>query len=155
MRRLGWAAGCFALALTGVWALRPLPAPRLTLPAMGESPAPAEPEPPAALDLAAFSTPLWVAPPPPPQPPPPPPPPPPLPPLKIQLIAIVAEPGNARSVLVYDPEADRLLTLRAGDAIAGRTVEQIAGDAVRFKEGASTRTITLADAAASPGGPAR
>src|SRR5262245_14146091 len=82
-----------AIAGAAWWALKPLPEPDLSVPSI----ALVGPEPPrvdqiAALDVSAFSTPLWVAPP---AAPPPPAPPPPVPPLKLQLIAIVSEPSAA------------------------------------------------------------
>ena len=155
-----------ALVALAVWALRPLPVPALA----GDLPTAAAPEPAtapiiqgASLDTRAFSTPLWVAPPAPPTPPPPPPPP---PPLKLQLIAIVTEPapdapasaapapGTAaiRSVLIYDPDADRMLSLKVGDRIPGRTIEKITEASVTLKDGSHTRTLSLNDTPSATGG---
>jgi hypothetical protein len=92
--------------------------------------------------LAAFRTPLWVAPPPPPAPPAPAPPP---PPLKLQLIAIVADTAdsNEHAALVYDPDQDKLLTLHRGDAIGGRRIEQVTSQSVQIRDAAGMRTLSL------------
>lgn len=156
-----------ALVALAAWALRPLPAPSFA----AELPLTEAPEPTtapitqvASLDTRAFSTPLWVAPP---APLPPPTPPPPPPPLKLQLIAIVTEPAPdaststaprptataaIRSVLIYDPDADRMLSLKVGDRIAGRTIEKITEASVTLKDGSHTRTLSLSDTLSTSGG---
>ncbi|MBX3405040.1 MAG: hypothetical protein KF699_16640 [Phycisphaeraceae bacterium] len=104
----------------------------------------------AALDLAAFRTPIWVAPPlppapaePPPQPKPEPPPPPP-PPLKWQLLAIVRAASNALPhAMIYDPESDRVLELAAGDAHSGATISAVHADRVIIQRGRHTHTLLL------------
>lgn len=129
-----------ALALTAAawWAFKPLPTPDFTMPALSNASPFLAPVQLAALDTGVFSTPLWVAPPAPPAAPTPPPPPPPLPAFKLQLIAIVrdgSDPDAPRSVLMYDPDADRLVTLRPGDQIAGRRIERITQNSVEIREG--------------------
>ncbi len=97
---------------------------------------------PVPLDLAAFETPLWLAPPPPPpteiaaKPPPPP------PPLKLELLGILRE-GESYRAVVYDPETDKVTVLSSGDTLAGRTVGRITAETVAIKDGAGTRTLTL------------
>ncbi|MCC6321908.1 MAG: hypothetical protein IT438_10800 [Phycisphaerales bacterium] len=164
LRRTHFAAATSlaAIALAAWWALRPLGVPafdgaasvasQLPPPPLSDQPLPRRKL--AALDLTAFSTPLWVAPPVPPAPPAPAEPPKPLPPLKVQVIAIVRDGGNADkheefTVLVYDPDADRLLSLRTGDQIAGRTIARITEISVELRERDRTRVIALSDAGAT------
>ncbi len=115
------------ILLTGTWALWPLGNPSVEVPA----PPPQRPLIASAtttpfLDLAAFSAPVWDAPPIPPKavavvekPPPPPP-----PPLKLQLLGIVRDESLAADgtaiyiAAIYDEVADKLLMLRAGDSIS-------------------------------------
>ncbi|MBX3405071.1 MAG: hypothetical protein KF699_16810 [Phycisphaeraceae bacterium] len=105
---------------------------------------------PIALDLAAFRTPIWVAPPlppasaePPPQPKPEPPPPPP-PPLKWQLLAIVRSASNALPhAMIYDPESDSVLELAAGDAHSSATISAVHADRVIIQRGRHTHTLLL------------
>ncbi|MGD9691164.1 MAG: hypothetical protein AB7K52_15895 [Phycisphaerales bacterium] len=107
------------------------------------------------LDLAAFSAPVWDAPPPPPPPviaqkPTPAPPPP--PPLKLQLLGIVREeslgPDGAPVYLaaIYDETTDKLLMLRAGDTIgasgAGR-IARVHADAVELTDPSGPRRLAL------------
>ena len=121
------------------WALRPLgapprvPASPIATPAAHDGPA--QP----ALDTAAFRAPLWVTPP---APPPPPGPTPPPPPLRLQLIAILKEGAEYRAAL-YDPDADALTVVGAGDTIAGRTVERIGAADLSLKDHGLTRTLSL------------
>jgi hypothetical protein len=111
----------------------------------------------AHLDLAAFRAPLWVAPPAPTAPTPPAPtssapkPLPPPPPLKWQLLAIIAEQregdvahaGFSPRAMLYDPETDAILELAAGDRHAGRSVESITRDGITIRTGTHTHTLTL------------
>lgn len=161
--RLLFGASGLGLAVLAIWALRPLPMPTLAanLPSVEVTDFAVTPTTQvASLDTRAFSTPLWVAPPALPVPPAPPPPP---PPLKLQLIAIVTEPSpdatagtspasSIRSVLIYDPDADRMLSLKIGDRIAGRTIEKITEASVTLKDGSHTRTLSLQDAPSAAGG---
>jgi hypothetical protein len=132
-----------ALAITAacVWAFWPLGTPRIELPAVTGTPVEAPPLVVAALDTAAFRTPLWVAPPAPPAPPPPAAPP---PPLKVQLLAVVHEDGVYKAVL-YDPDSDKLLVLKEGESLgaAGRAVEKVTASAVQIRDGAGLRTLAL------------
>ncbi len=140
-----------AVALLGscLWAFWPLGPSRLGVPEIGvAAEAPAEPASPV-LDVAAFNAPLWVAPPT--QPPPPPAPsvvatPPPPPPLKWQLLAIVRE-GDAYKALVYDPDADKVLTLAEGDHAGPRRVARITPTSVDVRDGAGVRTLALREQA--------
>ena len=154
-RTLHLAAGFLTLSTltaAAIWAFRSLPSSSFIIPDVTASPGP-PPDPPnrrVALDTRPFAIPLWIAPPAPSAPPsvstPPPPPP---PPLRLQLIAIVTEPPptSGRSVLFYDPDTDKLITLKSGDAIAGRTIEHISTETVTIREpgGNSTRTLALKD----------
>jgi len=114
----------------------------------------------AALDMRPFSIPLWVAPAAPRPAPIAPPPAPPPPPFRVQLIAIVQEPagGGSRqgqSATFYDPDTDRLLVFKEGDAISGRTIARISSNSVELREGSGTRTIALSDDAARNAGSGR
>lgn len=149
--------GATGLLLLGAvwWAFKPLPEPDLRIPSLDASAPAPEVARLAVLDTHAFATPLWVTPPAPPAPPPTPAPPPPPPPLKVQLIAIVqnpAAPEQPPSALFYDPDADRLVTLKEGDQIAGRTIQRITSLGVELREGGGTRTLALSDVPAPAGG---
>lgn len=95
----------------------------------------------AALDLAAFRTPIWVAEPPPPAPvvqaPVPPP-----PPLKLQLLAIVRE-ADTYKAAVYDPETDRILVVAAGEKLGTRTVEQVDRSSLTLRDDTGKRVLAL------------
>lgn len=147
--RLITVATIAAVGLTAWWAFRPLPTPVWPEPAAAAEPAPT-PVQLAALDTRPFSAPLWVAPPAPPAAPAPPPPPPPLPPFKLQLIAVVQEPAGTSTgqmqtmaALMYDPDTDKLITLRPGDEVAGRTIIAITTTGVELRERTTTRTLAL------------
>ena len=106
-----------------------------------------------AIDLAAFRTPLWVAPPAPPAPPPTPPTPaksvpePPPPPMKWQLLAIIGERTSEASsqprAMLYDPDADTIIELSKGQQNAGRTVMSISGGRIVIRQGKHTHTLCL------------
>lgn len=146
------------VGITAWWAFRPLPAPEWpeAAAAAGSAPAPVQL---AALDIRAFSAPLWVAPPAPPAAPAPPPPPPPLPPFKLQLIAVVQEPASTSTgqmqtmaALMYDPDTDKLITLKAGEEVSGRTIIAITSKGVELRERTTTRTLALREEVApTPG----
>ena len=136
------------IAVCGVWAFMPLGPAQIDVPQVRVSAAGARPPAPAALDLAAFNTPLWVAPAPPPPavvdaPPLPP------PPLKWQLLAILREDTGYRA-LVYDPDTGRLLVLREGDVSGPQRVDRITATAMDVRGGDRVRTLALRDAV--PGG---
>lgn len=141
-RRLVPAAAIATIALAAWWALKPLP--EVALPAASPGPArtttTSDSAAQTAMDTSGFSVPLWVAPPAPPPAPVAEPPPPPPPPLRLRLIAIVREPGVSgaapvASVLLYDPDADRLLSLAEGDRLGdGRTITRITESAVQVRE---------------------
>jgi hypothetical protein len=100
----------------------------------------------AALDLAAFRAPIWVAEPPPPPPPAPPAPAPVLPPLKIQLLAIIRDlDSGMHKAAVYDPDTDRVLVVAAGERLGIRTVEQVDRSSLTLRDVAGTRTLALKD----------
>lgn len=103
-----------------------------------------------ALDLAAFRTPIWVAPPLPPAPPADPDSPakpkaePPPPPLKWQLLAIVRASGDTPvHAMIYDPESDAVVELAAGNTHAGATIESVSDDRVTIRRGRHTHTLLL------------
>jgi hypothetical protein len=163
-RRLVPAITVGLIAVTAWWAFKPLPGVELHQPELAAAIETAPPEAPTrlALDTRGFSTPLWVAPPASPPPPTPEPPPPPPPPLKLQLIAIVREANDVMSVMLYDPDADRMLSLKEGDALpgaAGRVIEKITAANVQIKDPPTRsgrepviRTLALTDILAPPGG---
>lgn len=106
-----------------------------------------------ALDRSAFSAPLWIAPPPP-APPPSPAPVAAVPPLKIQLLAIIkedAKPAHDGSIaivykaMVYDPDTDKVLVVAAGESVGtgGRTVESIDESGLKIKDGRGSRLLTI------------
>ena len=144
-----------ALGALAWWALAPLP-PVADDPSAIE-PRPSEPSsaagpPRLALDLAAFHAPLWVAPPAPPAPPQPAPKEktsPPLPPLRLQILAIVTDSGGRRALL-YDPETDKPIWVCAGQPVGTRTVEAVTAEGVDLREGTLLRTLALRTDA--PGG---
>lgn len=153
------------IAVAAWWAFKPLrptelPTPDLAAAGTTESPSPSPTR--LALDTRGFSTPVWVAPPAPPPPPTPEPPPPPPPPLKLQLIAIVRETNDTMSVMLYDPDADRMLSLKEGDALpgaAGRVIQKITAATVQIKDPPARagrepiiRTLALTDMPAATGG---
>jgi hypothetical protein len=140
MRSRPLRAGCAICAIGSLtWAFWPLRATVLAIP-------------PKPLDLAAFRTPLWVAPPPPPAPPAPQPPP---PPFRLQLIAIISDAGatkggsaasnsvGVRAALLYDPDQDKLFTVHQGETLNGRTIERITEKDVLIRDGAGARTLAL------------
>lgn len=130
-------------AAAAAWALRPLEAqpvhplaaPAATWAGSGASP--------PALDLDAFRTPLWTAPPPPPAPTAAPPPPPPPPPTKLILLAITTAPDGVARATLYDPGADRVETLAAGELCGTATIDAVTSHEVTITDAAGTRTLIL------------
>jgi len=150
-------AACLAcVAACAAWALWPLDRSGSTATAGSAAPArPAVDAPAASFDLAAFRTPLWVAPIPPPAPPAPPPPPPPPPPLRLQLIGIVAAASDGRhpgtlSAVIFDPDTGRLHTVGPGAPVGRAIVERVAAGAVSVREGALVRELRLRPAEGRP-----
>lgn len=135
------AASIASILACAAWGLRPVRARPPDAPAI-EAAVRVAPTARTPLDLDAFNAPVWVAPPSPPPEPEPPRPPPPPPPLKLQLLAITREGGDVRAVL-YDPDADRLSVVRAGDAVAGRRVERVEPGAVALRDFSGLRTLAL------------
>ncbi len=66
----------------------------------------------------------------------------PEPAMRYQLIGITRDRGRLFAVL-YDPEADRLLTVGDGDRIRHHTVTAISESEVELSNGRSTRRLTL------------
>ncbi len=96
----------------------------------------------AALDLAAFRVPLWVA-----EPAPPPPPEPvvavtPPPPLNLQLLAIVRE-GQVYKAAVYDPDLDRILVVAAGEKVGTRSVQRVDKATMTLRDETGERVLLL------------
>ncbi len=139
-------AGAVGVLGSAAWSFWPLPNTRVALP--DAPPAAQAPVRAAAprLNLAAFRTPLWVAPPPPPQAAAPPPPP---PPLRLRLVAILSEQAGYRAA-VYDPDADRLLIIGAGDSIAGRAVLSVRASDLTLGDASGQRQLTLQTEGAAP-----
>ncbi|MFN0132484.1 MAG: hypothetical protein ACKVW3_08160 [Phycisphaerales bacterium] len=154
-------AACgMAIIISLSFALAPLPRPHVETPAL-DTPAPAVgPTRIATLDVDAFRAPIWVADPPPPVPPPSSPPATPPPPVRLQLLAIIREPGPEASTIanatkadaaapwtyratLYDPDTDRLYVVAAGDVVGTRTVERVDADEVRLSDAAGSRTLSL------------
>jgi hypothetical protein len=96
----------------------------------------------AALDRDAFRAPLWVAPP---APPPMAAAPPPLPPLKLQLLAVVHEGGEGGTykAMLYDPDSDKILLAGNGDTVVGKKVEKVTAAGVQIRDGTGLRTLAL------------
>ena len=130
------------VAACGVWAFLPLEPARVNVPeiATGTTAAPATAR--HALDLAAFSAPLWVAPPPPPKVAEAAPPPPPPVPLRWQLLAIVREESGYKA-LVYDPDTDKVLALGEGDESGPRRVARVTPTSMDVRDASGVRTIAL------------
>lgn len=124
----------------GAFAVWPLKAPSVRTPDIKKPEA--EVKTLAAVDVAAFRVPIWVAEPAPPPPPAPVTPPPPPAPLKLQLLAIVNENGVYRAA-VYDPDADKLLVVAAGEKIGSRRVEKVDKSAVTLADDTGKRVLAL------------
>lgn len=135
-----------AIAASAVWAFLPLGSTQATVPEIAAgsamTPGPAR----VALDVSAFSAPLWVAPEPPPStraaaaPPPP-------PPLRWQLLAIVKEASGYKAFL-YDPDTDKVLVLIEGDQSGTRRISRVTPTSVDVRDAAGVRTLALRE----PGG---
>ncbi|MBX3378328.1 MAG: hypothetical protein KF678_15135 [Phycisphaeraceae bacterium] len=138
------AAAAAGAAVFALWPVKPRTIPA---PVIERAPEPAK-RTLAALDLAAFRAPIWVAEPPPPAPPAPVPAPPPPPPLKIQLLAIIreAETGGYKAA-VYDPDTDKVLIVAAGERLGPRTVEQIDQTSLTLSDNHGKRVLALKDGA--------
>lgn len=150
-RGAAWASAVMALAGCAVWAFWPLGSAEVAAPERAAPPVAPSAGAPAPLDLAAFNAPLWVAPPP---PPPPvvasvPPPPPPVPPLRWQLLAIVRE-GESWRAIVYDPDADRVLSLGEGERSGARQVARVTPAGLEVRDAGGVRTLALRDGGAPP-----
>lgn len=128
------------------WALAPLPEDAIEAAPASETEEPLHREPvQVELDQAAFHAPLWIAPPavnevtakadPPPPPPPP---------LKLQILAIVRDSEGDRALL-YDPDTDKPIWVKGGQAIGVRTVERVTAGTVEIREGTLLRTLALRD----------
>jgi hypothetical protein len=133
--------GAMIFVLCVLWAL--WPPDRLTIepiPDPAEITETALPEPAMkGLNLAAFSTPLWVAAP---TPPPEPAPAAPLLPLRLQLVAIVQGATGLRAIL-FDPDTDRLYALAQGQAVGSGTIEEVTEHGVEIHDAVGTRTLAL------------
>lgn len=160
-----------AVMLAAWWALRPLPGVTELSGAKGgadlrssqsaDEPASDAPDKTTmvALDESVFHAPLWLAPPPPPPPSPSPetPKPAPLPPLKLQLLAIVRVPEVASDearyrAMLYDPDADAIIEVAAGQIIGDRTVVGVTQHEITLKDRAGTRTLSLRTEGSTTGG---
>ncbi len=135
---------CSAIvAVAAAWALRPL-APTAKPAQLEEAPQSVSQGPARlALDVDAFRAPIWVQAPQLSQAPPDAAP---LPPLRIQLLAILRE-GDIYKAALYDPDADRLFIVASGESVAGRTVDRVLADAVALRDGGGGEVLTLARSA--------
>lgn len=100
------------------------------------------------VDPTAFDVALWNPPPPPPAPPKPeqprrvvaer------VPPLTVQLLAIVRRQSDGvLAAMLYDPASDSLFTLGPGESIMGHTVQSVDGDAVHFSAASTETRLSL------------
>jgi len=124
-RHMIW-VGLALVAVCAVWSFWPLSSPEL--PAPTSSLAPISRSTSTKFDSTPFDSMIWslaALPPPPPAPPPPP------PAVKVQLIAITQSAGEYQATL-YDPDFDKLMTVREGDIAGDREVTKI-----------TTSTVTL------------
>lgn len=143
--------GLACVAACALWAFFPLETLHVS-PHIADAAAPNAAEVPRpAFDVAAFNTPLWVAPPPPVKvaqaaPPPPPPPP---PPLKWQLLAIVKEESSYKAV-VYDPDADKVLVLGEGDESGLCRIAKVTPTSVDVRDASGIRTLALRETGGRP-----
>lgn len=136
------------ISACAVWAFLPLGSTQVAVPEIGAG---ATPQAPArvALDVSAFSAPLWVAPEPAPSarataaPPPPP------PPLRWQLLAIVREDAGYKAFL-FDPDTDKVLVLTEGDQSGSRRIAKVTPTSVDVRDAAGVRTLALRDAGGRP-----
>ncbi len=111
--------GLGVVAACAVWCCWPLSSPEITAPTTSLAPALTPNV--TAFDSRPFDSMIWslaALPPPPPAPPPPP------PTVKVQLIAITQSAGKYQATL-YDPDIDKLVTVREGDIVGDRTVSKI------------------------------
>ncbi len=144
--RGGLIAAGVLLAVLAMWALWPIRpavfAPLDAAPIPDSTSAGAVPTP--TLDLAAFDRPVFTiaAPPELPKPAAAPPPPPLPPPLKLQLLAIEKLGDGFRAVL-YDPDADKVVTVASGNTVAGRTVARVAAEGVVLSLGSLEQPLLL------------
>jgi len=117
-RRMIW-VGLMLVALCAAWCFWPLSSPEITAPT--SSLTPASPSASTRLDSTPFDSMIWslAALPPLPAALPPPP-----PAVKVQLIAITQSAGKYQATL-YDPDFDKLITVREGDIAGDRTVSKI------------------------------
>lgn len=144
--RLTTVAGVAIVLLCGMWALWPLPRAEVE-PVRVEPPEPAgDDAAPAPLNLAAFDVDLWHVPPQPvaaaevTEPPPPP------APLRLQLIGILTETGEdgaRRLAALYDPDADRLHIVAAGESVGSLTVAAVRTGGVELSDARGSRTLEL------------
>ena len=142
-------ACCSAVVVAAAWSLWPLGELRTAEPVLDSNPGPQPEQARAQLDVSAFRAPVWIAT----SPPPPlaqaPPPPPPPAPLRVQLLAIMKEPGGYRAAL-YETDTDRLLVVSAGEHVSGRVVEAVSEDRVALRDDRGVRTLTLRDIGDTP-----
>lgn len=138
-RRGLWAGWALVLMLCAVFAFWPLEVARTNAPLVTEHLPEAHQV--IALNGSAFRVPLWVA-----DPAPTPEsasvPPPSLPPLKLQLLAILRE-GGVYKAVVYDPDSDRLQILVTGDSVGSRKVYSVNGAEATLVDEAGQRTLSL------------
>jgi hypothetical protein len=60
------------------------------------------------------------------------------------LLAVVNHHGTYEAVL-FDPDTDKLYSVREGDSMGTRTVERVSASGVDLRDSAGTRTLALKD----------
>jgi hypothetical protein len=136
-----------AMLASGYWALAPLPEPAIPQAALPPSKIGESPRDLAALDQRPFQLRLFLS-----QPSvgagsavtAPPPPPPPVPP-RLQLLAILHdEPGpDGYRAMIYDPGADKVLVVGAGERIGSQTVQSVDALSLHFTGDSGEHVLAL------------
>jgi hypothetical protein len=67
-----------------------------------------------------------------------------LPPLKLQLLAILKDNGVFKAA-VYDPDTDKILVVAAGEKIGSRTVDRVVASGATIRDALGARTLALRD----------
>lgn len=118
-------AGMAIVIGLAVWCFWPLSSPEIPTPVTSPQRQPAQTQ--HSFDSKPFDSMMWslaALPPPPPAPPPPP------PAVKAQLVAITQSAGGQYQATLYDPDTDKLVTVREGEAVGRRIVTKLTKSSV-------------------------